>query len=201
MDNNSSTETQTAFIYCISCYRQLLHWYTCYANIMCLECVFSLTPQYWSSLKSWGGTAVGFPALLLISSRSSPPTEMSTSSYWMLLLSRIRITSACWDFTWKNNSGGPSQLYSTSAEAVNSLNPGAHYLHVVTITITNHAFIYYISKWSRWVIAEDSVINCKQTKAVKNLNPMILFLLRGREYIVEIFFMTEKKQHDLSTFF
>lgn len=71
--------------------------YTCYANTVNAF----LTPQYWSSLKSWGGTAVGSPALLLISSRSSPPTEMSTSSYWMLLLSRIRIISACWDFTWK----------------------------------------------------------------------------------------------------
>lgn len=63
-----------------------------------------LTPQYWSSLNSWGGTAVGSPALLLISSRTSLPTEMSTSSYLMLLLSRIRIISACRDFTCKTAS-------------------------------------------------------------------------------------------------
>lgn len=63
-----------------------------------------LTPQYWSSLNSWGGTAVGSPALFLISSRTSLPTEMSTSSYLMLLLSRTRIISACRDFTCKRAS-------------------------------------------------------------------------------------------------
>ena len=76
-----------------------------YATVQCLcekhvVCVF-FTPQYSSSLNSWGGAAVGFPDLALISSRTDPPTEMSISSNWMLLLSRIRMTSACWDFTYR----------------------------------------------------------------------------------------------------
>lgn len=63
----------------------------------------SLTPQYCSSLKSRGGPALGSPALFLISLRSCSSCEMSMSSYWMLLLSRILIISACWDFTWEKH--------------------------------------------------------------------------------------------------
>ena len=142
-------------------------------------CAF-LTPQYWSSLKSWGGTAVGSPALLLISSRSSPPTEMSTSSYWMLLLSRIRIISACWDFTWK----ATALIKRTQTQtqelklSITTRNQSSHcnlsilsrYWHLPSWLKSCFCSLYFLkSNGCHIVRGLVHVINNKQVRAIKRL--------------------------------
>lgn len=171
---------------------------------VCVRVCAFLTPQYWSSLKSWGGAAVGFPALLLISSRSSPPTEMSTSSYWMLLLSRILIISACWDFTWKTTAAVRIVL----SPSVTTKNQSIHHSPSLLSATTNQALLVLTTLVEQRVERRPpccwrfSQYN-KYTKAVKQLTdcsnkPTMIFLLTAGidcRHISRQIAASEKKQY------